>query len=401
MEYKRTQYNAAKEDQYYSSDGPIGEPKIPVTGTWDDHDFASNNQGNDYQCPLQSQNEFVYFFNIPTDDPRHPNQGSQQRQGVYSSYMFSKPSGGSGIHLIILDARSHRSPTFSSYGSCQYGASTMLGVEQWTWLESELQRSSEIKIISSGTQILPPTNQQETNVGDYCAHDGPGGSFEKSIADIGEGPSWRGTSFESWGEIPQDRAKLLQLSQKSINDGYAKRIIFLSGDQHWGEIMAKKMPSSNQYGSSQILYEVTASGIDQKYVDDIENSNRVRVRSTNYLGNGMYDYECNFPFNYGGVTYDQCTDIDHSHEWCSTNTDMFNNHIKSWGNCDAADNELVPRNKITYSGKNICTNNYMHVCSAQANYGGISVDWNSREILLAVYTPHETTPDAATITIDF
>ena len=37
-------------------------------------------------------------------------------------------------------------------------------------------------------------------------------------------------------------------------------IIFVSGDQHWAELMAKEMPSSLDFGPAQTLYEVTASG---------------------------------------------------------------------------------------------------------------------------------------------
>ena len=37
-------------------------------------------------------------------------------------------------------------------------------------------------------------------------------------------------------------------------------IIFVSGDQHWAELMAKEMPSSLAFGPAQTLYEVTASG---------------------------------------------------------------------------------------------------------------------------------------------
>ena len=44
MEYKRTQYNLAKNDPYYKNFGPLALPKIPVMATWDDHDFGSNNE---------------------------------------------------------------------------------------------------------------------------------------------------------------------------------------------------------------------------------------------------------------------------------------------------------------------------------------------------------------------
>jgi len=49
LDLKRTKYNAARDDQYYSAYGPVADPKIPTTGTWDDHDYAWNNMvSNDF-----------------------------------------------------------------------------------------------------------------------------------------------------------------------------------------------------------------------------------------------------------------------------------------------------------------------------------------------------------------
>jgi alkaline phosphatase D len=307
----------------------------PVTATWDDHDFGANNQGKDYQCRKQSQDEFVYFYNLPSTDPRHPDQGSNQRKGVYSSNLFSKPNGDNGIHMINLDARYHRSSVYSS--NCEGKDSTILGAEQWSWLEAELQVTSDIKVIASGIQVLVPTYLPPVigpGIYGYCAYDGSGGTFDEARESVGEGSDkWRGLTYECWGEIPQERARLLQLCQKAINDGHAKKIIFLSGDQHWGEIMAKQMPASNVYGAPQVLYEVTASGIDQSWDEANYNSNRIRSRSADYLGDGFHNRECNFPFIYGGVTYNDCTKAGgESRPWCSIETDQNNYHVTGkWG----------------------------------------------------------------------
>ena len=78
--------------------------------TWDDHDYGSNNVGNDYPCPMESQDEFVSHFNIPETDPRHKNySGGERQSGVYSSKMFYKSDENNpmeSIHMILLDARS-------------------------------------------------------------------------------------------------------------------------------------------------------------------------------------------------------------------------------------------------------------------------------------------------------
>ena len=70
----------------------------------------------------------------------------------------------------------------------------------------------------------------------------------------------------------------------AINKGMAKAIIFVSGDQHWGEIMAKKMPPipkiDEQLGKSQMLYEITSSGIFQKWNYKVPNMNRFDPNAT-------------------------------------------------------------------------------------------------------------------------
>ena len=403
LETKRERYNAARNDQYYRKHGPVAEPKIPVTGTWDDHDYAANNQGDEYECKKLSQDEFVYHFNIPSDDPRHPDQGENQREGIYSAYMFSKPDGGNnGIHQINLDARYHRNPTFDYYGTCQGADTDMLGETQWAWLEQELSKPSEIKVIATGIQVLPPLNRGR-DLSDYCAYDGNGNSFDTAIADVGESDVGSGTSYEAWAEIPTSRTRLLKLCQKSINDGNAKEIVFVSGDQHWAEIQAKKMPFDENAGAEQILYEVTASGIDQQWNVDVDNPNRVRVRSADSQGSGDFVNECNFPFQYDGTVYNDCTTVGHDKPWCSIETTSNDVHIPgSWGNCLPEEEELVPRSMQSYGKSRKCTDQYHHTCTAQANYGGIEVDWSSNRMKLAVYTPHhEGEVEASSILVDF
>ena len=58
-----------------------------------------------------------------------------------------------GLHVIMLDARSGRDPTYSTAGECKGSATRILTEAQWAWLEQELDRESEIKIIGSGIQV--------------------------------------------------------------------------------------------------------------------------------------------------------------------------------------------------------------------------------------------------------
>ena len=57
------------------------------------------------------------------------------------------------MHVILLDNRSGRDPTYSKFGECQGSDTKILSDQQWAWLEEELERQSEIKIIGSGIQV--------------------------------------------------------------------------------------------------------------------------------------------------------------------------------------------------------------------------------------------------------
>lgn len=39
------------------------------------------------------------------------------------------------VHVILLDARSGRDPTYFTYGECKGANSRMLIEEQWDWLD--------------------------------------------------------------------------------------------------------------------------------------------------------------------------------------------------------------------------------------------------------------------------
>jgi alkaline phosphatase D len=351
-----------------------------------DHDYGINNAGDDYKCPQESQNEFVYHFNVPSSDPRHPDQGAAQQEGIYSAYMFTKEDGKvNGIHLINMDARYHRSPTFPNYGTCRGANSTMLGAVQWAWLSAELNKPSEIKIIGSGTQILPPTHR-DRNTAAYCAYDGPGGTFDAANAAIGEGVAFEGTEYEGWAEIPQERTRLLHLVQESINAGKAKQVIFVSGDQHWAEIMEKKIPARTGQASVTV-YEVTASGIDQNWPYVVPNSNRIRPASNSSkvladtAGDGVFNNTCITP----------CVDEGRAKQGL---TCLFKDNAQSWGVCESG---WVT--SLSYSNEDTCSGDVLHICSARANYGGIEINWADNEVAMSIFTPHETNAVAARITL--
>ena len=123
----------------------------------------------------------------------------------------------------------------------------------------------------------------------------------------------------------------------AINKGMAKAIIFVSGDQHWGEIMAKEMPQIKNvpscYGRPQMLYEITASGIFQDWKTDVPNSNRFQ------------------PDVHKG--------------------------IKSFSNLTTT-----------------CSGSSFHTCTSKAHYGMISVDFETKSVRAGIKTPADGNEEA-------
>ena len=82
--------------------------------------------------------------------------------------------------------------------------------------------------------------------------------------------------------------------------------------------MAKRMPESEEWGPTQVLYEVTASGVPRNWPYTEDNSNRLRVRSADHQGSGPFNQACQFPFTYRGQSYAACTAVDNDGvDWCS------------------------------------------------------------------------------------
>ena len=192
-----------------------------------------------------------------------------------------------------------------------------------------------------------------------------------------------------WGEVPLEREKLLGMAQRSINRGKTQVVMFVSGDPHWAELMAKRMPDSEVWGPSQVLYEVTASGVPQDWQGFYLNSNRLRDRSADHRGEGPVNQNCQFPFTYDDVTYEDCTDVDNDGvPWCAVLVDSFGNAVPTmWGVCGPIQSELA---QTTFSNSSqTCSNNDYFVCTAKANYGFIHVDWEARRVEMSVRTPTE------------
>lgn len=176
----------------------------PVLATWDDHDFGVNDGGAAYPKKVESQQIMLDFFGVPKDSVR------RKRPGVYGSYLFGPP--GKRVQVILLDTRYFRSqpkkdtrPEAEKQQQKLVGwyvphpdpATTILGPDQWKWLERQLQVPAEVRIIGSSFQVV---------------------ADEKGM--------------ESWGNFPHERRRLYDL----IGATKANGVLLISGDVHFSEI---------------------------------------------------------------------------------------------------------------------------------------------------------------------
>lgn len=194
----------------------------PILATWDDHDLGKNDGGADFALKDESQKLFLDFFGAAPNDPR------RTQKGVYAASIHGPV--GKRVQVILLDTRYHRSALkkapfdpvkrIAGYLPNTDPDATVLGAEQWKWLEAELKKPAEVRLLCSSIQV---------------------------IAD--EHP------FEKWGNFPKEREKLYQL----IRDTKANGVAILSGDRHLAEV------SLDTKSVGYPLYDVTSSGLNQGY----------------------------------------------------------------------------------------------------------------------------------------
>ena len=124
-----------------------------VLATWDDHDYGVNDGGADYPKRVESQQQFLDFWNEPADSP------NRKRPGIYTAKIYGPE--GKRVQVIVLDTRYFRSPL--KKGDKRVGGSwvpddtpdkTMLGDAQWQWLEEQLRRPAEVRVIASSIQFI-------------------------------------------------------------------------------------------------------------------------------------------------------------------------------------------------------------------------------------------------------
>lgn len=213
---------------------------VPVYATLDDHDYGMNDCHADNPYKETARELFAEFFNIPWSE-------FEQKDGVYRSQIWGDTSAAAAadtdtgndvvddnnnrrLQIILLDTRYARSP-FNETGlpDSPYTPYTMdddnsnsnnwkiLSDKQWEWLETELQKPAELRLLVSSIQVLRD-----------------------------------GSHYEAWRQIPSEQERLLNLIQN-------KSVVLLSGDVHRGGFYEK--PDRNSTNNKTSFMELISSSL--------------------------------------------------------------------------------------------------------------------------------------------
>lgn len=206
--------------------------QVPMMITWDDHDYGFNDGGASFAYRQWAETIFETFWGSSDE--------VKSRPGVYESRMFGEE--GKVTQVIVLDTRYFRSdlatipyqlerPPLGSYAPSADPDKTMLGAEQWQWLEQELAKPADLRIIASSIQVLTD------------AH-----------------------NYESWENLPLERDRLFEMLAAREDSG----LVLLSGDRHAGGIYSDIPPM----GGGEQFWELTSSSLNYSFSSTERNTAR-------------------------------------------------------------------------------------------------------------------------------
>lgn len=224
--------------------------RLPMMVAWDDHDYGINDGGKDFKFRESAELVHERFWGLDKAlSGKHP--------GTYYSKIFG--TSGQRTQIIVLDTRFFRTSLTKTDkrgapGKERYVPSTdskssqnMLGETQWKWLNTELRKPADLRLLVSSIQVLPEVH-----------------------------------GWESWNKLPAERQRLFD----TIRETNAKNVVFVSGDRHASFIYESKavLPFPVQ--------EITASSLNLSFFDSTPEKDNAQ------LGEG-YSME-----NYGSIAID-------------------------------------------------------------------------------------------------
>lgn len=207
----------AYRDLLAQPDFAAARSELAFLPTWDDHDYGRNDAGADFEHRAGAERVFREFWQLP--------RGRGDGPGI--AYARSIGPVGKRVQIIMLDTRSFRSPLKrAAPGAALPGryepdadpSKTMLGEEQWRWLEGELAKPAEVRLLVSSVQVLSG-----------------------------------GHGWERWGNLPLERERLLGLIERTR----ARGVILLSGDRHLAALYRVRL------GTGEPVVEATSSSLNR------------------------------------------------------------------------------------------------------------------------------------------
>jgi len=202
---------------------------VPMLATWDDHDYGLNDAGGSFALKGWAETIFETYWGS-SDEVR-------ARPGVYDSLIVGPE--GQRTQIIMLDTRYFRSdmarmewsrerPPLGVYLPNEDEDATVLGAEQWAWLQQELAKPADLRVIVSSYQVLTE------------AH-----------------------NYESWENFPHERERLLEMIGARNGGG----VVMLSGDRHAGGIYTEEVNGED-------LWEITSSSLNFAFGNTADNTAR-------------------------------------------------------------------------------------------------------------------------------
>ena len=207
-----------------------------IEATWDDHDYGRNDAGKNYPHKKESKQVFLDFFEEPKNSNRY------LHDGIYAARIYQ--IGDKKVQLILLDGRTFRDDLLrnstatnkkKSFYHWEYlphtdTSKTLLGEQQWQWLEKTLKQTADCRILATGTQFGIEAN-----------------------------------GYEAWANFPHEQERLVKLIKKT----QANNLVAISGDVHYAEISKFENPHSYP------IYDITASGLSKTWRFATLNKNRI------------------------------------------------------------------------------------------------------------------------------
>lgn len=201
--------------------------KYPMMATWDDHDFGLNDAGGSFPFRRWAETLFESFWGS--------SDAVRSRPGVYDSTITGPE--GKRVQVIMLDTRFFRSdlkrmewtrerPPLGGYLPDDSLDKTVLGEVQWAWLEAELAKPADLRIVVSSTQVITQAHQ-----------------------------------YEGWTNFPVERARLLEALHRRAASG----LVVLSGDRHSGGIY-------KTVHKGETMWELTSSSLNLAFGNDVDAS---------------------------------------------------------------------------------------------------------------------------------